>query len=108
MNRVKMTESQKPSTPVHVAPATLINVWLNGDGDISSVSKAIAQLAQEPSGTKVVIDNMEYLKEGAVIKLLGCESYCDTKMKDKAAGLIVSLTALLSNKSAKEISTIAA
>jgi len=104
MTKVKMASSQKNALPVNVAPTALLKIWLNGSGDFSSVSRAISTLSQKKSGTQVEIDGICFVKDGAVIKLVEPELE-GLHFKTKAANLIVCLTQMLSNKTAKQIST---
>jgi len=104
MEKVKMASSQKNALPVNMAPTALLKMWLNGSGDFSSVSKAISMLSQKRSGSQVEIDGICFIKDGSVIKLVEPELK-GLHVKAKAAHLIVSLTQMLSSKTAKEIST---
>lgn len=104
MEKVKMESSQKNALPVNVAPTAFLKMWLNGNGDFSSVSKAISMLSQKCSGTQVEIDGIFFVKDGSTIKLVEPELE-GLYVKAKAANLIVCLTQMLSNKTAKEIST---
>lgn len=106
MKKVHMEPSSKNALCVNVSPIALLKMWMLMDGDFSLIPKAMTELAQTKSGTSIVIDGVEFLKEGSVINIAALPEGGGTQ--GKAASLIVSLTSLLSNKTAKEISTLAA
>jgi hypothetical protein len=101
--KVKPENSVKETLEVKLSPTMLLNLWLSGF-DFSLISSAITQLSQAKSGTLIIIDDVHFTREGRSI-LVSNELIDRVPIKKKAALLLSKLVAMLSSKSAKEIST---
>ena len=104
MKKVKMGLCTQNALPVKVSPVVLLSIWMQRDGDFSLIPEVMSDLAQAKSGTTTVIGGIEFTKEGSVIKITGLPE--GRSSQSKIASLIVTLTSLLANTTAKGITTL--
>lgn len=80
----------------------MLKLWLGGF-DFSLVSDAITQLSSQASGSVVVLESVEFVRQGRSIHVEVLESRLNKK---KAKILLDRLIEMVSSKSAKDISTL--
>jgi hypothetical protein len=98
--KVKPQQSQRETLEVKISPTLLLNLWLSGF-DFSKIASAITELSQSKNGSIITIDDVQFLREGRSIIV----SHERVPLKKKAMLLLSKLVAMLSSRSAKEIST---
>lgn len=99
---VKPIISTREPLEVKIGPTVMLKLWLGGF-DFSLVSDAITQLSSQASGSVVVLESVEFVRQGRSIHVEVLESRLNKK---KAKILLNRLIEMVSSKSAKDISTL--